>query len=150
MPNGRCLSITLLRYEQEIILNYLQISVSFRQSNGQYYGQDVIAIQRQLCDIPQTLQGEWFSREDGENVYTVITSDSLSNRGRCLHMHSTNYDNFTLVLQQGYSLKLSFSKTLSESNLNLLFRSCYHCVRLIIRTLNVLEKIESKLFYSFF
>lgn len=108
MPNGRCLSITLLRYEQEIILNYLQISVSFRQSNGQYYGQDVIAIQRQLCDIPQTLQGEWFSREDGENVYTVITSDSLSNRGRCLQMHSTNYDNFTLVLQQGYCLKLSF------------------------------------------
>ena len=96
-PNfiGRCLCIN------HCLLNWIVFSVNLRQLKCQYYGQDVIAIQRQLCDIPQTLQGEWFSREHGENVFTTISSDSLSNRGQCLQMISTNYDNFTLVLKQG-------------------------------------------------
>ncbi|CAG2168827.1 unnamed protein product [Oppiella nova] len=109
-------------YLKTLSLKLLIIIVNLSEIKCQYYGQDAIGIHRQLCDIPQTLQGEWFSREFGENVFTTITSDSVSNRGQCLQMQSTNYDNFTLVLRQG---------------------DCYHCVRLIIRTLNVLEKIET-------
>lgn len=74
------------------------------------------------CHIPETIQGDWYSREDGENTYTMIDSESMNIRGRCLDILNTNNDNFTFVFQKD---------------------SCYHCVRLYIRTLNILEKIET-------
>ncbi|XP_076318549.1 protein undicht isoform X2 [Tachypleus tridentatus] len=46
----------------------------------------------------------------------------MKDRGTCLELINTNNDNFTAVFQQG---------------------DCYHCVRLFVRTLNILEKIET-------
>lgn len=80
--------------------------------------------QQQRCNIPTTLRGEWFSREDGQNIYTQITENDFSNRGFCLEMVQHSYDNFTFLLKKA---------------------DCISCVRILIRTLNVLEKIESKL-----
>lgn len=74
------------------------------------------------CSIPQTLHGEWFSRERGENVLTVIDQTTLSTYGRCIEMSAKGYDNYTIVAQTG---------------------SCHHCVRILVRTLNVLEKQET-------
>lgn len=74
------------------------------------------------CTLPQTIQGEWFSREGGQNVFTQINANSISNRGRCLEFKQTNNDNFTIVAKQN---------------------NCYHCIRIFIRTLNVLEKTET-------
>lgn len=71
---------------------------------SQFFDRNVIPIERQACTIPQTLQGEWFSREDGENVYTVVESGGLSLQGQyreCLDLTNTHNDNFTLVLRQG-------------------------------------------------
>lgn len=75
------------------------------------------------CRIPATLQGSWFSREDGNNVKTDIDESSINNLGTCVEFISHSYDNFTFILRQ---------------------RDCYRCVRILIRTLNVLEKVESK------
>ena len=86
------------------------------------HSQYVIPYEYSPCSIPQTLQGEWFSREHGENILTIIDSSSFSTHGRCIDMASYQFDNFTFVLQQG---------------------TCYHCVRLLVRTLNVLEKIDT-------
>ena len=53
------------------------------------------------CHIPATLHGQWYSREDGNNVFTDIDSSTFTNRGHCLEMISNSYDNFTFVFQQG-------------------------------------------------
>lgn len=98
----------------------LNLETLIQQCNCQYG--NVIPYEYSPCSIPQTLQGEWFSREHGENILTVIDSTSFSTHGRCIDQASLQFDNFTFVLQQG---------------------SCYHCVRLLVRTLNVLEKIET-------
>lgn len=74
------------------------------------------------CHIPATFHGEWYSREDGQNVKTQINANSFSNRGFCREMVTHSYDNFTFLFQEN---------------------DCFHCIRLLIRTLNVLEKIES-------
>ncbi|XP_077549951.1 protein undicht [Haemaphysalis longicornis] len=81
-----------------------------------YYGP------RGRCSIPQTLQGEWYSKEAGDDTYTTIDDNRMSNRGNCLHLVNRNNDNFTIIF---------------ENN------DCYYCVRIFVRTLNVLEKIET-------
>lgn len=74
------------------------------------------------CVLPQTLHGEWFSRELGVDTSTTIDGRHMSKRGRCVDILNTNNDNFTILFQDN---------------------ACYHCVRLYVRTLNVLEKIET-------
>lgn len=74
------------------------------------------------CVLPLTIQGEWFSREGGQNIFTQINSNSITNRGHCIEFKQTNNDNFTIVIKQN---------------------NCYYCVRIFIRTLNVLEKSET-------
>ncbi|KAF8792934.1 hypothetical protein HNY73_004472 [Argiope bruennichi] len=74
------------------------------------------------CSLPQVLQGEWFSREDGLNNFITVDSKSIQERGRCREIVNTNNDNFTILLQND---------------------NCYHCIRILVRTLNVLEKIET-------
>ena len=87
-------------------------------SEAQY----AIPYEHSPCVISPILRGEWYSRERGENVLTVIDANSMSNYGRCLEVKSHQKDNFTFALQRD---------------------NCFYCVRLLIRTLNVLEKIES-------
>lgn len=53
------------------------------------------------CSISPTLRGEWFSRERGDNVLTVIDATGISTHGQCLEIRSTHNDNFTIVLQHG-------------------------------------------------
>lgn len=78
----------------------------------------------QSPEIPQTLRGEWYSRVRGANLYTVIDQYDITERGRLLELTSNNNDNFTLVL---YNTR----------------NNCHYCMRLLIRTLNVIEKIET-------
>jgi len=78
----------------------------------------------QSPEIPHTLRGEWFSRERGANVFTTIEQYDITDRGRLQDITNSNSDNYTLVLYN------------SRNN-------CHHCLRLLIRTLNVLDKIET-------
>lgn len=80
------------------------------------------------CIVPTTLRGEWFSREDGQNVVTRISENEFSDRGFCMEMVAHSYDNFTFLLKKA---------------------DCLSCVRILIRTLNVMEKIESWSFEQF-
>lgn len=76
-------------------------------------------------EIPLTLRGEWFSRERGSNVFTTIEQYDISDRGRLKEFTTNNNDNFTLIL---------------HNNTN----NCYYCMRILIRTLNVLDKVETQ------
>lgn len=68
---------------------------------GQSYFDNVVPYEQSFCNIPLVIQGEWFSRENGGNTLTVISSTGFSNRGRCLGMTSYNSDNFTFLLNDG-------------------------------------------------
>lgn len=76
-----------------------QVLISYTDLTSAQY---VVPIHDRLCNIPETLQGEWFSREDGTNVLTTIRSDEVTNRGRCLALSAHRSDNFTLVLHQPF------------------------------------------------
>lgn len=78
----------------------------------------------QTPEIPLTLRGEWYSRERGTNVFTSIDQYDITDKGRLQEMTSNNNDNFTLVLY-------------NQRN------NCHYCMRLLIRTLNVIDKIET-------
>lgn len=83
--------------------NLRHTDAQYNPYSGGYGGGHVIAIQQRLCNIPQTLQGEWFSREDGDNVITVIDSDGLgrrNTRAKCMELANTHNDNFTILFRQ--------------------------------------------------
>lgn len=48
----------------------------------------------------------------------------MTNRGKCVNMLEEYHVNYTFVFQN---------------------EACYHCVKLIVRTVNVLEKLEGKI-----
>ncbi|KAG9510265.1 Sorting nexin-14 [Fragariocoptes setiger] len=100
----------------DFLAAFLLSPVELQYSNWNFY---------QGPEIPHTLRGEWFSREKGQNVITSIDTHDITDRGPLMDMTSNNNDNFTLVLYN------------SRNN-------CHYCVRLIIRTLNVIEKIETQ------
>lgn len=52
----------------------------------------------------------------------------MSDRGYCIDVHEEYHTNYTFVFKNN---------------------NCYHCVKLIVRTVNVLEKLE-RMYYSFF
>ncbi|XP_071443334.1 uncharacterized protein udt [Hetaerina americana] len=74
------------------------------------------------CNIPLIIRGSWFSWEDGSNTVTDINADSMTRRGYCVNMKEEHHVNYTFVFKQ---------------------ERCYHCVKLLVRTVNVLEKIET-------
>ncbi|XP_014230811.1 uncharacterized protein LOC106655109 [Trichogramma pretiosum] len=74
------------------------------------------------CQIPLIIRGAWFSWENGQNTLTEIDANSISKRGRCVDMKEEFHVNYTFVLKQ---------------------EECYHCVKLLVRTINVLEKLET-------
>ena len=96
------------------------------------YNPNQVPFQHSSCQIPKMLIGEWFARIDGNNVITKIDDYEIietitdqgrtTNRGQCSEIATHNYDNFTLLFQQN---------------------NCYFCSRIIVRTLNVLERLES-------
>nr|CAG4634682.1 EOG090X03AK [Alona affinis] len=76
------------------------------------------------CDIPFVLRGTWFYRENGEYANTEINGDSMTGRGTCLSSYHSHHVNYTMVFYE------------PETN-------CYNCVKFFVRTVNILDKIES-------
>ncbi|CAG7817721.1 unnamed protein product, partial [Allacma fusca] len=74
------------------------------------------------CDIPHKIRGSWYSREKNVDTYTTFDSGSMTNRGYCIAKREEYYVNYTFIFQQD---------------------NCFHCVRIFVRTLNILEKIET-------
>ena len=75
------------------------------------------------CGIPLILRGSWFSWENGRNTLTELNADTMTKRGHCVNVKEENHVNYTFVFQDS---------------------KCYYCVKFIVRTVNVLEKTESK------
>jgi hypothetical protein len=75
------------------------------------------------CTIPFTIQGTWFSWENGQNTVTEINAETMTRKGYCIAVKEDYHVNYTFVFQDN---------------------KCYHCVKFLVRTVNVLEKIESE------
>lgn len=82
------------------------------------------------CRIPLVIRGSWFSWENGKNTLTEINAVSMTERGRCVNMIEEYHVNYTFVFRDAYT--------------PIRYDSCYHCVKLVVRTVNVLEKLEGK------
>ncbi|XP_012522195.1 uncharacterized protein LOC105828421 [Monomorium pharaonis] len=80
------------------------------------------------CQIPPIIRGSWFSWENGRNTLTEINANSMTGRGTCVNVLEEYHVNYTFVFR--------------DSNTPISYDSCYHCVKLIVRTVNVLEKLE--------
>ncbi|KAL0277851.1 UNVERIFIED_CONTAM: hypothetical protein PYX00_004986 [Menopon gallinae] len=74
------------------------------------------------CTVPVVVRGAWFSFENGQNTLTEFDPETMSGRGRCIAMKEEFHVNYTFVFQNEF---------------------CYFCVKILVRTVNVLEKIES-------
>ncbi|CAG9864614.1 unnamed protein product [Phyllotreta striolata] len=74
------------------------------------------------CSIPHILRGAWFSWEQGRNTLTTLDATTMTNRGTCIDIQNEHHVNFTIVFQK---------------------ETCFRCVKLLVRTVNVLEKIET-------
>ncbi len=74
------------------------------------------------------MQGEWYSRETNLDTVTIIDASHMQRRGVCLS-HDTDFaGNYTFL----------FGENPRDA------AACYHCVRIFVRTVNIIEKIESK------
>ncbi len=78
--------------------------------------------------IALLLQGEWYSRETNLDTVTIIDATHMQRRGTCLASETDNAGNYTFLF--------------GENPENA--ASCFHCVRIFVRTVNIIEKIESK------
>lgn len=74
------------------------------------------------CTIPSILRGAWFSWELGRNTLTELDATSMTNKGTCVDIKSEFHVNHTLVFRKD---------------------TCFTCVKFLVRTVNVLEKIET-------
>lgn len=72
--------------------------------------------------IPLILRGAWFSWELGRNTLTELDATTMTNRGYCIDVKNEYHVNYTMVFRKD---------------------TCFRCVKLLVRTVNVLEKIES-------
>lgn len=75
------------------------------------------------CTIPFKLRGTWFSWENGRNTLTDIDDTTMTGKGRCMDIREERYVNYTT----------SFKRD-----------GCYTCVKFLVRTTNIIEKMESK------
>lgn len=104
----------------------LQISIvtliALSSVHSQWIGSGAFEYEARRCTIPYVLHGEWFSRENGINTHTTFEGSHSNIHGECRELHTANNDNITMVLQH---------------------QRCYHCVRILVRTLNVLQKSET-------
>jgi len=83
------------------------------------------------CNIPLVIRGQWYSWENGRSTTTEIDATSMSKRGNCIRSMEENQVNFTFVFQKSAG-------------------DCYTCVKFMVRTVNVLDKMESKYFRYLF
>ncbi|CAH2241500.1 jg10667 [Pararge aegeria aegeria] len=74
------------------------------------------------CTIPIVLRNTWFSFENGQQTITDINASEMTSKGTCVNIKADYHVNYTMVFQ---------------------YTKCYYCVKLIVRTVNVLEKIET-------
>lgn len=77
------------------------------------------------CNIPSVIRGSWYSWENGHSTTTIFDAKSMTNRGNCIRSMEENHVNFTFVFLKD---------------------NCYTCVKIMVRTVNVIEKVESKSF----
>lgn len=77
------------------------------------------------CNIPPLIRGLWYSWENGRSTTTEINKISISGRGNCISSAVENNVYFTFVFRKNDS-------------------GCYTTIKIIARTVNVLDKIESK------
>ena len=75
------------------------------------------------CTIPIIVRGKWFSRENNVNNHVDINDKFMTDRGECVDIRDRFHVNYTMVFKN---------------------HKCYYCVKIIVRTFNVLEKIESE------
>ena len=92
--------------------------------HGQWVSPNAYQYETPQCSIPFVLHGEWFSRENGMNTHTTFEGSRSSIHGQCHQLHTANNDNITMVFKHDHI-------------------PCYHCVRILVRTLNVLQKSET-------
>jgi len=74
------------------------------------------------CTIPEILRGSWFSWETGRPLTTVLDATTMSQRGRCIYSERDGGD-YTFIFKDS--------------------KNCHHCVRALVRTVNIFEKSES-------
>ncbi|CAL8093357.1 unnamed protein product [Orchesella dallaii] len=72
--------------------------------------------------IPLVIRGAWFSRENNVNTLTEFDDRRMTHRGYLVEVIEEHHVNYTFIFQQD---------------------NCYHCVRVFVRTVNILEKIET-------
>lgn len=75
------------------------------------------------CNIPSIIRGSWYSWENGHSTTTIIDATQMTERGVCVRSMEENRVNFTFVF---------------------LKNNCYTCVKVMVRTVNVIDKMESK------
>lgn len=73
------------------------------------------------CTIPEILRGAWFSWENGRNTLTELDATTMSGKGVCVDIRNESHVNHSIVFKKD---------------------KCYTCVKFVVRTVNVLEKIE--------
>lgn len=76
------------------------------------------------CTIPAIIRGAWFSWEN-RNTLTEFDPTQMTNRGTCIDIRDDYHVNYTMVFHREHE-------------------NCFICVKILVRTVNVLEKMESK------
>jgi len=85
------------------------------------------------CTISKLIQGEWYSREKNLDTITNIDASFMSKRGTCIgNVADCNYPGC-----QSINNTFLFSERPHDPE------SCFHCVRIFVRTVNIIEKQES-------
>ena len=100
----------------------LLITLAKAQSGISYYNRP-----QYNCTIPRIIQGEWYSREKNLDTVTIIDATIMTRRGTCM-VHETDF---------GSTYTFLFSQNPSDRG------SCYHCVKIYVRTVNIIEKQET-------
>lgn len=103
----------------------IQNNICLHTNNAHYVFCSTGGIQA-ACHIPVIIRGSWFSWENGQNTLTEINADSMTKKGYCVAIKNDFHANYTLVFHDRQN-------------------ECYNCVKFMVRTVNVIEKIESKL-----
>ncbi|GAB6031676.1 hypothetical protein CHUAL_009430 [Chamberlinius hualienensis] len=100
-------------------ISYLLIIASIKCISAQYGSGSV----SDSCTIPHVMQGGWFSIENGRETETTFGGRSMTRRGDCISQYTEARDNLTFIFNS---------------------QNCFSCVRISIRTINILEKVETE------
>ncbi|CAD6219411.1 GSCOCG00004958001-RA-CDS [Cotesia congregata] len=112
-------SVYLSTQQDSTTEEYSTIQKNLTQENSTIE-QNAIS-EEKTYQIPEVVRGDWFSWENGRNTRTEINADHMTDRGKIIYMNETQRLNYTFIFKKD---------------------TCYHCVKLIVRTINILEKVE--------